>query len=269
MRINYDELPELVRTAVQARFGVIRSPRSVDAGTNSAVAALLETESAGCVFLKGLPEDHDSVRDQQREARVGPYVEGIGPRLLWHETVAGWDLVGFEAVEGPRHADYTPGSPDLPKLSAVMNQLAETECPPVRMMTAAWRWGAYLDDTNDHALLEGNSLLHTDYHVGNVLITDDRAWLVDWAWATRGAAFIDLALVLPRLIAAGHSPDDAEAWAAKHIAWQDANPAAITKFASAVARLWSQLAERNPDATWRRPMVEAIATWADHRTAMA
>jgi hypothetical protein len=198
---------------------------------------------------------------------VSPYIEGIGPRLLWHETVAGWDLVGFEAVEGARHADYTPGSPDLPKLAAVMHQLAETECPPVPMMTAGWRWGAYLDDTADFALLEGNSLLHTDYHVGNVLITDDRAWLVDWAWATRGAAFIDLALALPRLIAAGHSPDDAEAWAAKHTAWQDANPEAITKFASAISRLWSQLSERNPDATWRRPMVEAAAAWADHRTA--
>ncbi|MBR7830666.1 phosphotransferase [Actinospica sp. MGRD01-02] len=269
MRIDYHELPELVRTAVQARTGVIRSARTAEAGTNSAVAAVLETEASGRVFLKGLPEDHVSVIDQQREARVSPHIEGIGPRMLWQETAAGWDLIAFEMVEGARHADYTPGSPDLPKLAALMGQLAKTSCPRVQMMSAGWRWGAYLDSTSDFGILEGDALLHTDYHVGNVLITDDRAWLIDWAWATRGAAFIDPALVLPRLIAAGHSPAEAETWAAEHPAWQEANPEAITKFAAAISRLWSQLADKNPHATWRRPMVEAATTWADHRAAMA
>jgi hypothetical protein len=269
LRIEFDELPDPVRTAVQARFGVIRSIHAAEAGMNSALAAVLETESAGRVFIKALPEEDVSVMSQQREARVSPYVEGISPRLLWHGSVAGWDLITFEVIDRARHADYAPGSPDLSKLAAVMTQLAATPCPKVPMMTAGWRWGAYLDDPQDFALLEGSALLHTDCNTGNVLITDERAWLVDWAWATRGAAFIDLALVLPRLIAAGHSPDDAEAWAAKHPVWQDANPEAITKFASAITRLWNQLAEKDPDAPWRRPMVEAAATWADHRAATA
>jgi hypothetical protein len=267
LRIDYDDLPEPVRTAVQFRLGAVRFARTVEAGTNSAVAAVLETDSAGRVFLKGLPEDHDSVRDQQREARVDPHIEGIGPRMLGSWTVAGWDLIAFDVVEDARHADYTPGSPDLPKLASVMSRLADTPCPRVPMMTAGRRWGAYLDNTSDVALLEGSSLLHTDYHTGNVLITDERAWLVDWAWATRGAAFIDLALLLPRLIAAGHSPDQAEAWAAKHTAWQDANPAAITAFATAVSRLWGRLTEHRPDGKARRPIIDAATTWADHRTA--
>lgn len=265
MRIDFDELPEPARAAVQARTGVIHSARTLEAGTNCDVAAILDTESAGHVFLKGLPEDHDSVSSQQREARVSPYVEAIGPRMLWQDTVSGWDLIAFEAIDDARHADYTPGSPDLAMLGTVMAKLAEIPCPPVPMMSAIRRWGRYLDDAADVALLDGDSLLHTDYHGGNVLITQDRAWLVDWAWSTRGAAFIDLALVIPRLIAAGHSPDDAEAWAAKHTAWQDANPTAVTVFAHAVARLWRQLAHNDPDAAWRRPMVEAAAIWAIHR----
>ncbi|MBR7827573.1 phosphotransferase [Actinospica sp. MGRD01-02] len=265
MRIDYDDLPEPVRMDMKSRFGVIRTARTVEAGTNCDIAAVLETDSAGRVFLKGLPEDHDSVRDQQREARVNPYIEEIGPRLLGSWSIAGWDLIAFDAVEDARHADYTPGSPDLPKLATVMKQLAETPCPSVPMMTAGRRWGAYLDNTEGVALLEGSSLLHTDYHGGNVLITNERAWLVDWAWATRGAAFIDLALLLPRLIAAGHSPDQAEAWAAKHTVWQDANPAAITAFAAAISRLWGQLAERHADRKARQPIVDAAIIWADHR----
>jgi hypothetical protein len=269
LRIDYDELPDPVRVAVESRTGVIRSARSADAGINSAVAAVLDTEASGPVFLKGLPDDDVAVINQLREARVSPHVEGIGPRMLWQDTVGGWDLIAFEFVEDARPVDYTPGSPDLAKFATVMGQLAKTPCPNVQMMTAGWRWGAYLDNTADYEILEGDAFLHTDYNVGNVLITEDRAWLVDWAWATRGAAFIDPALVMPRLIAAGHSPDDAEAWAAQHPAWHEAAPDAITKFAAAISRLWSQLADKHPDATWRRPLAESAATWADHRAATA
>jgi len=267
MRIDFDQLPLPVRAAVQAHTGAVRRARSAEAGTNSAIAAILDTESAGRVFLKGVPERHDAVIGQQREARVSPYVEEISPRMLWAETVSGWDLVAFNVVEAARHADYTPGSPDLPKLAAVLNTLAKTPCPPVPMMSAGRRWGGFLNDPDDVRLLAGPSLLHTDYHRGNVLITADRAWLVDWALATRGAAFIDLACLVPRMIAAGHSSNEAEAWASKHTTWQDANPTAIDVFARAIALLWRQLADNDREATWRRPMVEAAATWSRHRAA--
>jgi thiamine kinase-like enzyme len=36
----------------------------------------------------------------------------------------------------------------------------------------------------------GDTLLHTDLNPHNLLIAD-RAYLVDWAWATRGAAWLD------------------------------------------------------------------------------
>jgi RIO-like serine/threonine protein kinase len=30
-------------------------------------------------------------------------------------------------------------------------------------------------------------LLHTDFNPLNVLMTADGAWIIDWAWPTRGA----------------------------------------------------------------------------------
>ena len=43
----------------------------------------------------------------------------------------------------------------------------------------------------------------------------DRVWMIDWAWPTRGAAFIDAGCFLIRAMAAGHSASQAEALAAE------------------------------------------------------
>jgi hypothetical protein len=39
------------------------------------------------------------------EAKINPWVLQVTPRLLWHLQANGWDVLGFEHVEG-RHADY-------------------------------------------------------------------------------------------------------------------------------------------------------------------
>jgi thiamine kinase-like enzyme len=111
-------------------------------------------------------------------------------------------------------------------------------------------------------------LLHTDWNRFNVLVAGRRAWLVDWAWATWGAAFIDPALLVPRLIAAGHTPAQAERWAEKSAAWQSADPDAVTLFALVVARHLRRLADGDPAAEWRQPMVEASQCWAAYRGAI-
>jgi hypothetical protein len=38
----------------------------------------------------------------------------------------------------------------------------------------------------------------------NILLGPDRLWIIDWAWPTRGASFIDAASFLIRAMAAGH-----------------------------------------------------------------
>jgi thiamine kinase-like enzyme len=64
-------------------------------------------------------------------------------------------------------------------------------------------------------LLDGDALLHTDFNPLNILLGLERVWIIDWAWPTRGAAFIDAGCFLIRAMAAGHSPSEAEALAAR------------------------------------------------------
>ncbi len=264
MRIEYAALPAPVRAAVEAHTGPVRKSRSAEAGVNSAVAAILDTET-GPVFLKADPDGESGAGspNQERERAVNPYIRGIGPALLWHEKAGGWNMLAFEVIEGDP-ADYSPGSPDLPKLAAALASLAEVPCPPVPMLSAARRWAPFVR-IEDQERLAGPYLLHTDPNPNNVLVTEDRAWLVDWAWSTRGAGFIDLGCLVPRLVDAGHSLADAEDWAAKHAVWQDADPHSITVFAQALARMWGEYADKHPAQTWRRPMAQAAATWAIHR----
>jgi len=113
-RIAWDELPGSLKDAIEARTGRIASVRIATAGQNSPLAAIIETAD-GKVFAKGMPSGHRRVITQAREAAVAPFVRDISPALLWHFDEAGWNVLGYEYAPG-RHADYTPGSPDLDRL---------------------------------------------------------------------------------------------------------------------------------------------------------
>ena len=56
---------------------------------------------------------------------------------------------------------------------------------------ARQRWAAYVDRKADLDLIDGDALLHTDFNPLNLLLGPDRTSIIDWAWPTRGAAFID------------------------------------------------------------------------------
>lgn len=265
MRIDYAALPAPVRATVEGHTGRVRASRCADSGINAAITVFLDTED-GPVLLKGVPDNHPAARDQQREADVNPYIRDVGPRLLWVEETAGWHLLAFEVI-GARCANLEPDSPDLPKIGATLAAVAELPCPPVAMLSAGRRWGPYLDRPEEQRLIAGEHLLHTDPNPGNVLVAEGRAWLVDWAWSTRGAAFIDFACLIPRLIVAGHNPAEAEDWTARHPVWQEADQEAVTVFSLALARLVRKLADGDPVGVWRLPMVQATQRWVQHRRA--
>jgi len=50
---------------------------------------------------------------------------------------------------------------------------------------------------------EGTTLLHTDIRADNVLLTPKKVFFVDWVWASRGAAWIDLLFMLPSVAMQG------------------------------------------------------------------
>ncbi|MER6530341.1 hypothetical protein [Streptomyces sp. NPDC001508] len=120
------------------------------------------------------------------------------------------------------------------------------------MKTAPDRWGQYADPGTAE-LFAGDALLHTDWAPDNVLISGGRARIIDWAWPTRGAAWIDPFMWALRLMQAGCTVEDAVEWARQLRSWRDADPAAVLAFAVANTRTWREIAATDSQP-WKAAM---------------
>ncbi|MFE7975128.1 aminoglycoside phosphotransferase [Streptomyces shenzhenensis] len=259
------ELPADVLKLIEDVIGPVLNVETVSAGYNSEIAARLHLGNGGSVFVKGLRQDHPRVWTQQREADVNPFTRGLAATLRWQIRRGGWDLLVFEDLGG-RHADYSPGSPDLELVLQAMQNLASATSPAdLDLKTMPQRMSTYVADPADVRFFEGRALLHTDWKPDNVLIVDGQAQLVDWAWASSGAAWIDPALWVIWLIASGHGAGEAESLAALHPAW-DITPAHhIDAFAGAQERLWELIAHADRPDEWTHKLHVAARTWAERR----
>jgi hypothetical protein len=259
---DWDELEAPVRLAIEARTGRVHAARTASAGLNSQLAVVLDTD-AGTVFVKGLRVDHPGVVRQGREAMINPFVRSVAPRLLWHDQAAGWDVLAFEYIDSVRHADYRPGSPDLAPVIDAMHRLAAIGCPDLPVKQAPQRWAAYVDCEADLEVLDGDALLHTDFNPLNILVGPDRVWMIDWAWPTRGAAFIDAGCFLIRAMAAGHSASQAEALASMCRAGSRHRPPPLTSLPwpapASTARLPVTTLSRSSNA-WPPSQMNGCAT---------
>jgi hypothetical protein len=256
-RIPYWDLPKNVREIVEKSTGEVQHAETVGEGLNSSVAAVL-VATDGRFFIKALPTDHRWAWTQAAEADVAPYVRAIAPALITRCVADGWDVLIFEALTG-HTADYSPGSGDLQLVVDLLTRLGELPCPDITLREAPLRLQHYAAPGELHHFA-GRSLLHTDLNSANVIVTDGVARLVDWGWATRGAAWLDAAYWTIWLISAGHSPSGAERWAQRIPAWGVAAEAGLAAFAAANALMWQQIGGVQPDA-WTRRMVEAANRW--------
>ncbi|MQY15155.1 hypothetical protein SRB5_53330 [Streptomyces sp. RB5] len=259
-RRHFRDLPLEARRAVADKTGPIRAARTANGGMNSAVAVVLDTET-GPLFVKGIPQDHPQAASQRREAAINPYLPRSCPWMYWHIETGGWILLGYEVIDG-RHADYTPGSSDLPLVAAALNELQQVTAPTgIGIKHAEQRWADYCTPGSAD-LLAGDTLLHTDFAPDNILV-DDRAHLIDWAWPTRGAAWIDPMMLALRLIEAGHSAADAVAFGRTFLSWATADPAGPQAFARANAEVWREIATADTSA-WKQNMTRHATELAIH-----
>lgn len=258
-RLQWEDLTEDVRETIWAQTGPVFTAEPISAGYNSEIAVIVHTEQAR-TFVKGLRIEHPRVWTQRREQEINPHVAGIAPRLRWQIETGGWNLLGFEVIDG-RPMDYSPGSADLPKLRDTLGRLGQIPCPDLPLKHAEQRWSAFSDSPG---LFAGAALLHTELSPGNVLITETCAHLVDWAWPTRGASWIDPACAVVWLIAFGHTPADAERWAEQLPAWHTATPTHLAAFAQTQHTMWASIAADHPDA-WIRRVAQGAQRWAEHR----
>ncbi|MDL4819100.1 hypothetical protein [Actinomadura opuntiae] len=263
-RMHWADMPAAARETVEGCTGSIYSATTMSEGKNSAIAAVLDAER-GRLFVKGLRRDYARRWTQEMEATVAPFVEEISPRCLLRHVSDDWDLLVFDVVEG-RHASYAPDSPDLPLLIETMKKLGSIPAPDLPIKRAEQRWKPYVVEPEHAQLLAGQALLHTDYVPDNVIISTGRAVLIDWAWPTRGAGWVDPACLVLRLMASGHSAAQAEELVTPLPAWSTASRAALAAFAVASVNLWTEIAGQD-QSSWTKAMELAAREWAAYQAA--
>ncbi|MEV7011601.1 phosphotransferase [Streptosporangium sp. NPDC051022] len=291
---RWDTLPTEVRDTVTAVCGPIQQAMSLPGGLTAGLAARLDT-TAGPVFLKALPDDAPSAPLYQRERLVGAAIpSGVpSPRMLWSGHTAGWIVLLLEYIETAGEVDLSPASPYLPDVIDLIRVLGEiltpnpgADVPPVSdnveflckradallaappsdlESLAAYqhaRAGLNLD------ALAGATLLHADLHEGNLLAVPGGVRVIDWGLACQGATWVETALFVPRLILAGHTPEQAEQLATQVPAWKAAPESAVTGLA-AVWSLFREFVSRNGPAGIQASRAAAAAAgraWVEYRT---
>lgn len=265
-RHTWDEISAELRRTVVARLGspVVRA-ETPSAGRSSDLSLSLVTEHGTRVFVKGTRKDSPTARMHHNEVTTYRLLPPGAPVLLWTVNTPEWLILGYEHVTG-RHADFSPGSPDLGPLARLLTATTAhrptLDGLPVRALAARWSrvrpWRTLSRDrdaldTPDRDMIDtcleceartidaldrGDLIVHADVHELNMLIHGGRARLIDWGWACRGPAWIDPACAVIRLVGAGHAPRDADQWAEQIPAWRDADRDDVTRFAVALWGMW-------------------------------
>ncbi|AEV87480.1 aminoglycoside phosphotransferase [Actinoplanes sp. SE50] len=257
MRIDWTALPEAVTTKVAARIGGTHAVPA-EAGDHAEIAATV-SGTAGKVFVKAACTEF-GVRSLRYELRVSEAVKGPhSPAVEWHFEAAGWLVVGFEHCDGP-HADLSPGSPHLDLLAEALTGLGKTLAPEVPLFTPTGRLGF------PHPAMDGDVLVHSDLAPTNLMVSSRGLFIVDWAFATRAAPWVELAMLTQWLIGSGHTPEQAEHWLARFPAWAEVSPDVLDDFASKNATKWASRAKPGSPA-WMHDLADWTGQWASHRRA--
>jgi aminoglycoside phosphotransferase (APT) family kinase protein len=305
VRPRWADLPPPLRDGLANLVGEIVSADVQGGGFTPGLAVRLQMADGHRVFAKGIPVEHplaDKYRDEAATTRLLPPATPA-PRLRWDGETGGWVVVVFGCLCA-RHADLSPGSPDVPRVVATVAGLADvlTPSPAVDAPAAekdlatlvhGWRQLAEIppadlqDWESRHldalAVLEtrwltaaaGDTLIHGDVNASNLLVSEDSVYLIDWAQPTLGAAWLDVADLIPHLILAGHTSAAAEETLADVPAWRSTAPAVITSYAAAFAGYWAR-SSRQPDPPGvphlrghQARAGRAAITWVAHRTGWA
>jgi len=237
-RLRWIDLPRALRDELEAVAGArVVADRSERSGFSPGLASVLTFEDGRRLFVKAArTRDEPFAADLHRaEAKVTTRLprEIPAPRFAWGHGDGDWIVLAFDVVDG--HAPATPWDPDeLDRVLAVLEHVAsvpgarEMRLPPTGPdfadMSSGWRalhsepdpglgdlvpWAARHLDALAEAergvlvACEGESFVHGDLRADNILLTPEKVYLVDWPYASRGAAWLDLAMLLPSVVMQG------------------------------------------------------------------
>ena len=271
VRIEWAQVPAAVRAAVEDVCGAaVVWARTQPGGFSPGLAARVRCANGARYFVKAVSAqaNSDTPGLHRQEARVlaalEPFITSRQlpvPRLHGIVDRPPWVALVLQDVAG-RQPQLPWRTAELRQVVAALDQLAEALTPaPVPVPAAADRLGAeftgwrtlvtspgrdYLDPWSRTHLdqladleatwaghTDGDTLLHADIRADNILLTGQGAIIVDWPWACRGAAFIDMVLFAPSAAAqGGPQPGDLIRWSRSGGA---ASPQAVTALVCALA----------------------------------
>ncbi|WP_176523068.1 phosphotransferase family protein [Blastococcus aggregatus] len=289
-RLPYDRLPSALRAQIDQVLGspVVRvSPRK--GGFSPGPATVVTCADGRSAFVKaaGTPLNPETPTLMRAEAEVAAGlpaslpVPALRAHLEWADGADEWVALVFDVFDG----DAAP-LPWTPRTAAVavagLAELARsgTPCPVAGLPTLAERvdkplssWSglaadppADLDPWEVQRLdwlgrvpdrlaaggwLGGDTLVHGDLRADNLLIGPGGAVaFVDWAWAVRGADWIDT--VLFSLDAAAQGGVDPEWLVGRSALVAAADPRQVTDLVLAMAGMWA--------TSMRRPAPPGLPT---------
>jgi hypothetical protein len=241
VRVDWHQVPDSVRSAVEDACGSrVVTAETQRGGFSPGLATRVRCADGNRFFIKAGTCNLNpySVDLHRREAVVLTKLDRyIGDRRLpiprLHATVDvdSWFGLVLDDVHG-RHPVTPWQDEDLRTVITMLEELAAAltpapiAVPPIAAQYASslsgWRtlagargadsldpWSrAHLDELvaleeTWTACSEGETLLHTDVRWDNILLTDTGGFLVDWAHACRGAAFVEVVLLAPSVAMQG------------------------------------------------------------------
>src|SRR5690606_8658448 len=159
--------------------------------------------------------------------------------------------MAFEFVnDNARHADLSPGSPDLPAvlgtiagLGDMLTPAPDGAVPAIDNIRPLQSKGRHLLDKParvlpdpgvfvaalarfDPAAVRGDAMLPCDLSAGNLLV-GRQVHVLDWSFAFRGAAWVDAALFARRLVGAGPTPEAVYGMLSRVPSWRSASRDAL------------------------------------------
>ncbi|GAA4554232.1 hypothetical protein [Amycolatopsis samaneae] len=265
-RRGWEHLPAEVRRGIEERVG--SSALQVQEQTGPTTTAFSGAIHAGLesVFVKVVSQDVQAEsRARINEERLSGLLPRVAPRVLWRFYSFQWVVTGYEYVDG-HPARLYPGSLDI---EPVVNLLADMAAHPppgsVHFDTLAARWSRIapwrtlgtgspkvldawerrrirdfidLESFVFEVLNGGTATAHTAIDESNLLVSRHGLRLVGWTWACRAPSWVDSALLAIRLVEAGHTPEQAEAWVRRTPAWRNAAADSLDAFAVSMLGLW-------------------------------
>jgi phosphotransferase family enzyme len=245
VRPHWSDLPPGVRGAISDRLGSpVTSAVTAGGGFTPAFAAVVTTSAGDRAFVKAAPHTEPIAGWYAREAAVTaalpPDVPAARPR--WTLAGDGYFVLCLDVVDGAipdlpwqpavLDAALRAWSMSAAALAEPTGQLLAVGVPPLpellRSELSCWSWiaagrmpmPAAPDRAARHVaelaglehalpdLVAGPGVLHGDLRIDNVLIDHaGEAWLCDWTWPCRGAAWFDTVTLLVTAYASGLDAD--------------------------------------------------------------